>query len=125
MKKWLLGTLLGGFLGLFDGLSAWFTPEVRPEIMSIVIGSVIKGLLAGYLIGYFAQKVNSLRLGILFGLGVSGFLAFLVALLQHLTQNRFYYWQIMLPGCILGIIVGYATQQFGTGQQPAPAPAGR
>jgi ABC-type Mn2+/Zn2+ transport system permease subunit len=94
--------------------------------MGIVIGSVIKGLLAGYLIGYFAQKVNSLRSGILFGLGVSGFLAFLVALLQHLTQNRVYYWQIMLPGCILGIIVGCATQQFGTGgRQPAPAPAGR
>ena len=34
---------------------------------------------------------------------VGVFLAFLVALGNH------YYWQMMLPGAILGAIVGYAT----------------
>ena len=24
-----------------------------------------------------------------------------------------YYWQIMLPGSVLGMIVGYATQRYG------------
>jgi membrane protease YdiL (CAAX protease family) len=32
-----------------------------------------------------------------------------------------YYWQIMLPGSILGVIVGYATYRYGG--TPAPAAA--
>jgi len=68
--------LLGGVLGIFDGLSAWFYPEVRTQIMGIVIGSTFKGLITGVTgvcIGYFAKKVNSLGLGILFGLAVGMF----------------------------------------------------
>jgi hypothetical protein len=108
MKKWLLGLVLGGVLGVFDGLTALLSaPETAPEIVGIVIGSTMKGLLTGVLIGYFAQKVNSLPLGIFFGLAVGAFLAFLVAL------GNSYYWQIMLPGAVLGIIVGYATQRYG------------
>jgi hypothetical protein len=119
MKKWLLGLLLGGLLGIFDGLTAPLSaPETRPELLGIVIGSMIKGLIAGVLIGYFAQKVNSLALGIVFGLGVGALLAFGVALLQDLTQGRNYYWQIMLPGAAVGVIVGYVTQRHG--QRPLP-----
>ena len=29
-----------------------------------------------------------------------------------------YWFEIMLPGCILGLIVGYATQQFGRARTP-------
>ena len=116
MKKWLLGSLLGGFLGIFDGLSALVSaPETAPEIIGIVFGSVIKGLVTGVLIGYFSSKVHSIPLAIVFGLIVGGFFAFLVALAQYLSKDRIYFWQIMLPGCVLGIIVGYATQRYGTG----------
>jgi hypothetical protein len=122
MKKWLLGMLLGGFLGIFDGLSALISaPETAPEIVGIVFGSMIKGLITGVLIGYFSTKVRSLPWAILFGLLVGGFFAFLVALAQHLSQDRHYYWQIMLPGCLLGIIVGYATQRYGTVGARSPA----
>jgi hypothetical protein len=115
MKKWLLGLLLGGFLGIFDGLSALLSaPDKAPEIVMIVIGSTIKGLITGWLIGYFAQKVQSLPLGILFGLAVGVFLAFLVALGEKL------YWQIMLPGGILGIVVGYTTQRYGAIPSSSP-----
>jgi hypothetical protein len=115
MRKWLLGSLLGGFLGIFDGLTALISaPETAPGIMGIVIGSMIKGLIAGWLIGYFAQKVNSLPLGILFGLAVGAFLAFLVAWMQYASEGKNYFWQIMLPGAVVGIIVGYATQRHGT-----------
>ena len=107
MKKMLCGMLLGGFLGIFDGLTAWFTPEVRAELVGIVIGSTIKGLLAGIAIGLFARKVQSLALGTLFGLGVGLFLAYLVAAMQGK-----YYFEIMLPGGILGLVVGVATQKF-------------
>lgn len=114
MNKIVLGLLLGGILGIFDGLTAWFTPAARAQIVGIVFGSTIKGLITGILIGFFARKVNSLPLGILFGLVVGMFLAFLVAFMQ-----KGYYLEIMLPGSILGIIVGYATQKFGTAKAPS------
>ena len=76
MSKVILGLLVGGLLGIFDGLTAWFTPDVRAQLLGIVIGSTIKGLIAGVLIGYFAKKVNSLPLGIVFGLGIGLLLAF-------------------------------------------------
>jgi hypothetical protein len=120
MSKPIFGLLLGGFLGIFDGLSAWFSaPEVRPQIVGIVIGSTFKGLVAGVLIGYFARKVRSLPLGILFGLAVGAFFAYLIAM-QPNEQGGHYYWEIMLPGSLLGMIVGFATQKHGAG---AGAPA--
>ena len=42
----------------------------RVQIFRIVLGSTVKGLIAGVLIGYFARKMNSLALGIVFGLGI-------------------------------------------------------
>jgi len=116
MSKVILGLLVGGLLGIFDGLTAWFTPDVRAQLLGIVIGSTIKGLIAGVLIGYFAKKVNSLPLGIVFGLGIGLLLAFAVAAITN-PENKHYYFEIMLPGGIVGMIVGYATQRFGAGAQ--------
>lgn len=115
MNKILIGVILGTVLGLFDGATAWFYPEVRNEIVGILIGSTVKGLIAGVLIGVFARLVNSLALGVIFGLGVGLLLAFGVAYLQHA-----HYFEIMIPGGLVGTIVGFCTQKFGL----APA-AGR
>jgi hypothetical protein len=115
MNKTILGLLLGGILGIFDGLTAWFTPAARAQLTGIVIGSTVKGLIAGVLIGYFARKVRSLPLGIIFGLGVGLLLAFAVAAMPD-PSGKHYYFEIMLPGGIVGIIVGYATQRFGVPQ---------
>jgi hypothetical protein len=114
MNKPVFGLLLGGFLGIFDGLTAWFTPEARAGLLGIVIGSTIKGLITGVCIGYFAKKVHSLGLGIVFGLAVGMFLAFLVARMQG-----GYYFQIMLPGSLLGALVGFATQRYRAGASAA------
>jgi hypothetical protein len=111
MNKILLGILVGGVLGIFDGLTAWFTPEARSQMVGIVIGSSIKGLIAGVLIGFFARKVNSLALGIAFGLVVGLLLAYGVAATQPGPNH--YYFEIMLPGGIVGTLIGYATQRFG------------
>ena len=114
MNKVLLGLLLGGGLGILDGLSALVSaPEVAPQIVGIVVGSTAKGLIAGALIGYFARKVNSLPLGIVFGLLVGLGLAYPIALMNA-QAGKNYYWQIMLPGAVLGLIVGFATQRYGT-----------
>ena len=114
MNKVLLGLLLGTVLGAIDGASAWFTPAVRAQLAGIIIGSTVKGLIAGVAIGFFARKVHSLLLGILFGLAVGFVLAFIVAQIQH-----GYYVEIILPGSIVGLIVGYATQRYGVSPTPA------
>jgi hypothetical protein len=111
MNKPVFGLLLGAFLGIFDGLTAWFTPAVRPLLMGIVIGSTFKGLIVGLCAGYFAKKVHSVPLGILFGLGVGMLLAYGIAAMPGATGEH-YYFAIMLPGSILGAVVGYATQRY-------------
>ena len=108
MNKVLLGVLVGAILGAIDGLTAWFYPEARVQLAGIVVGSTIKGIIAGVSIGFFARSVNSLPLGILFGLAVGFVLALLVALMQGAN-----YFEIILPGSIVGLIVGYATQRYG------------
>jgi hypothetical protein len=119
MNKVLLGLLLGAVLGAVDGMSAWFTPEVRPEMATIIIGSTFKGLVGGVLIGFFARKVKSLPLGILFGLVIGALLAFVIAAMPDAITGKHYYKEIMIPGSLVGLIVGYATQKFGA----APASA--
>jgi hypothetical protein len=121
MNKVLLGLLLGAVLGAVDGGTAWFTPEVRPEMAMIIIGSTFKGLVGGVLIGFFSRKVNSLPLGILFGLAVGALLALAIAAMPDAITGKHYYPQIIIPGSLVGLIVGYATQRYGA----APAPATR
>lgn len=109
MSKPLIGILVGAVLGAFDGLTAWFTPAVRDQLAGIVVSSTFKGVIAGIAIGFFAKKFNSLPLGLLFGLAIGALLAYLTA--------RFavggYYFEIMLPGSLVGLIVGFATQKYG------------
>jgi hypothetical protein len=122
VSKPVLGLVLGGVLGVFDGLSALVSapndPAVKAGIVGIVIGSTVKGLLTGALIGWYARRSASLSSTILFGLGVGLALAFCVSLAQKLAGENAYYWQIMRPGGILGVIVGYATFKA-----PASTPA--
>lgn len=112
MSKPILGLILGGILGVFDGfgalVSAGDDPEIRAGIVGIVIGSTFKGIIAGVAAGFFSRKFNSLPLGILFGLFVGAVLATIVAVLQGK-----YYLEIILPGSLLGAIVGFATQKYG------------
>jgi len=111
MSKPVFGLLLGGVLGIFDGLTAYFTPAVRDQLLGIVVGSTFKGLIAGLTIGFFARKVTSLPLGVLFGLVVGLILAGIVAAFPD-PNGKHYYLEIMLPGALVGAIVGYATQKY-------------
>jgi len=113
VNKPLVGLLIGAVLGAVDGASAWFYgPEIQAQIVGIVIGSTFKGLLTGWLAGFFARKVESVPIGIVFGLLVGLGLSFAVASMGD-ESGKHYYWEIMLPGSLLGAIVGFATQKYG------------
>ena len=111
MSKPIFGLILGGILGIFDGLTAWFTPAVRDQLLMIVVGSTIKGVIAGLAIGYFSKKVDNLTWGVVAGLAIGLLLAWGVAAMPS-ESGQHYYLEIMLPGAIVGAIVGYATQKY-------------
>lgn len=108
MKKPVFAMLLGGFLGIFDGLTALITggPEIPSQIGVIVAGSMFKGLVAGAIIGLVAQKTQSMAITVTVGLAVSASFAYLV------TIGSPYLWEIVLPGSIVGLIVGFASVKY-------------
>ena len=116
MNKVLLGLLVGAGLGALDGLTAWFTPEARSQIAGIVMGSTFKGLVAGVLIGLFARKVQSVPATLVFGTALGLLFAYFIARMQGK-----YYFEIMLPGAIVGLLTGYATARYGRRARPAEA----
>jgi len=105
----MLGLAIGGTLGLLDGLSGFFEPSLAPFMTSVITFSLLKGLLSGITIGYLARKLHSMALGILGGLFIAACFSFLLVLKSGLAL----FWDIMLPGMLLGLIVGFATQRFG------------
>jgi hypothetical protein len=115
MNKPMFGVILGAILGIFDGLTALFYPAARPLIVGIVIGSTFKGVITGLAIGFFARKVNSIVWGTVFGLAVGLFLSYLVAAMPQDQLNYHPYAEIMVPGGLVGLIVGLATQKFSPG----------
>jgi uncharacterized membrane protein (Fun14 family) len=124
MNKPVVGLLLGGALGVFDGLTALFSaPELKPAIAGIVAGSVVKGLVAGLIIGFVSRKVNNLAIGVLAGLAVGALCALPFATAPDPTSGKVYFWEILIPGSIVGVIVGYATQRYGARASASPARA--
>lgn len=116
MNKPVLGLALGALLGALDGASSWFYPDVREHDMwlGIMLGSTGKGLVAGLVTGFVARKLRSLPLGILAGLVVFAAVTLPVAVMKNDITHKVYFWEIMIPGAICGLIVGYATQRHGT-----------
>ena len=123
MNRPLLGLLTGAALGIFDGLSALVSsPEVSGEIAQIVIGSSLKGLLGGVIIGAIARKLSSSPLSTVIGVVVAAAITFPVARLNATHYGRpDYYWKIMLPGALVGAIVGYVVMRYGSAPQPRSA----
>jgi F0F1-type ATP synthase assembly protein I len=112
MNKIMVGLLFGLILGAIDGATAWFYPEARPAMTSIMIGSSIKGMIVGVLSGWFARKVQSIGWGIIVGSALGLLFAFLVAAMDASKGNA-HYLAIMLPGFVVGAIIGFLTQKIG------------
>jgi len=109
LTKPMLGLAVGGTLGLLDGLSGFLEPSLAAVMGSVITFSLLKGLLAGIATGYVSERVHSMALGILAGVVIAAALSLLVILRAGLAL----FWDILLPGMLLGAIVGFATQRFG------------
>jgi hypothetical protein len=109
ITKPVLGLVVGGTLGLLDGLSGFFEPSLAPVMGSVITFSMLKGLIAGVAIGYLSQRVHSTWIGILAGMIIAAVLSLGVVLYAGMAL----FWDIMLPGMLLGAVVGFATQRFG------------
>ena len=112
MNKILVGLLFGLIFGALDGATAWFYPEVRSMIGGIMVGSSIKGMVVGLLSGWFARKVQSTKWGIVVGAALGLLFAFLVAATDT-VNGRHPYLEIMMPGFVVGAIIGFLTQRMG------------
>ncbi len=110
-NKPVVGIVLGAILGVFDGSTAMLYPDSRPLIVGILIGSTFKGLITGLIAGFFARKFQSIPLGILVGLLAGMAVTYPIAI-EPVNGNS-YFLEIMIPGSILGAVVGFATQRFG------------
>jgi len=112
MKKIGFAVVVGAILGAFDGMTAWFEPSVRDQLGTIVMLSSLKSVFAGILIGIFACFVQKRVAIALFGLAAGLVLAYLVAMAPDPKTGEHYYAQIMVPGAIVGLLVGYATSRY-------------
>jgi len=115
LNRPLFGLLAGTALGVLDGLSALLSaPELSDQIAGIVVGSTLKGLIAGFITGLIARKLSSGPVGL--GVGILVSLA-VTAPIAHLNATGYgdpsYYWKIMLPGALVGAIVGFTTVRYG------------
>lgn len=113
MKKILIAITLGALLGLLDGSTAWFTPEARPKLGDIILWSAMKDVIGGFMIGLFAVFVRDWKAVAAFGLLVGLGLAFWVASVPDPDTGKNYYLAIMLPGSMVGLLVGYFTAKYG------------
>ena len=112
----MIGVVVGALLGALDGVSAWFSPDARPIIVMIVVGSTIKGVITGLLAGLIARWRHSTMLGIGAGIGIGFVLSHLAAMGQP-----DHYLEIVLPGMLVGAIVGFVTQRYPKGTIAAGA----
>jgi hypothetical protein len=121
MNKIFVGLLFGLMLEALDGATAGFYPETRNLMTGIMVGSSLKGMLVGLLSGWFARKVQSTKWGIVVGASLGLLFAFIVAAMNA-AAGKPHYLEIMLPGFVVGAIIGFLTQRMGT---PVGAREGR
>ena len=117
MNKPVIGIAAGAVLGIVDGATACFTPAARPMMASILMGSCVKGMVVGVLSGVFARKVQSDAAGIGFGAVIGLIFEYFVAAMGA-ENGQHYYLEIMLPGFIVGGVIGFLTQRWGGAPSP-------
>lgn len=99
--------LSGLILGLIDGLSAYFIPEARDMLTTIVVSATAKGLLTGLLVSLVSRRIEGTGANVLTG----GAIGALLSLLAAIPTGT--YVEIIVPGVIIGVLVGYIVSKWG------------
>lgn len=108
----MVGLAAGALLGFLDGVAAYAYPEVRYMMHLIIMGSTFKGLVAGLAAGFIARRLHSVPLGILIGLLLGAMVTYPVAAAPT-PKGQYFFWEIMLPGMLVGALAGFITQRYG------------
>ncbi|MBV9492935.1 MAG: hypothetical protein JOZ54_01715 [Acidobacteria bacterium] len=73
---------------------------------------MLKGFLAGWVAGYVARRTGSMGWAVGSGLVVGLVLSALAAMGSEVSRAHFF--EIVIPGAIVGVIAGFASHRFGT-----------
>lgn len=106
-RAWYTGLGAGLVLGLLDGLSAALAPVLPPELTVIVVAATVKGLINGAVVVTATRWVDGLRaltgVGALSGLVLSALAA----------APSGAYVEIIVPGTVVGLLVGLIVAKWG------------
>jgi len=109
-------TAIGGAQGRFPSTQRSLLEAAASglpgEALDKMVGSSVKGMVVGLLTGWFAQKVLSMKWGIVVGSAFGLLFAFFVAAMDTVNE-RHPYLEIMAPGFVVSAIVGFLTQKLG------------
>ena len=112
MNKILVGVIVGAVLGADRRRDGLVHARGAPQMLGIIIGSTIKGVIAGVAAGWFARRVQSVPKGSP-SASSSDCCSRSRSRRCRIRHGRAYWWQIMVPGSILGGVIGWATQRYG------------
>jgi hypothetical protein len=109
ISRVLFGLILGGFLGLIDSFCEFLSRNLAAKMFDVLLASTGKGLLCGLIIGLVNFRQRSPLVSVLTGMAIAAGLTYLVVL----RTGKELQWSVLLPGTLLGLVVGFATQSFG------------
>ncbi len=107
MNKTALGLLSGAGLGLLDGVSAAFNPEAQPMLAVIIASATIKGAVTGVVIAYLAHRID----GVTRNVAAGAIVGLVLSVIAAVPSGS--YVEIILPGTIIGALVGVIVAKFG------------
>lgn len=107
MSKLALGSLSGAGLGLLDGVSAVFNPEAHSMLAIIIASATIKGAVTGVVVAYLARRID----GVVRNIGAGAIVGLVLSLIVAIPSGT--YVEIILPGVIIGALVGTIVAKFG------------
>lgn len=99
--------LSGSILGLLDGLSAFFVPGTDGMMTTIITGATVKGFIGGLIAGLIARRSQSVLATTL----LSGLAGVVLSVLSAIPSGA--YWEIIVPGTIVGLLTGFITKKWG------------
>ena len=107
MSKSVVGLLVGLGLGFLDGASAVFNPDAQSMLTIIIVSATVKGGVTGLATAWLASRVT----GTFQKAAIGGGVGLLLSILAAVPAGT--YVEVIVPGILIGVIVGVAVAKFG------------